>query len=66
MSSDAAAAAWSPAVVIAVLTYRRPRDIAAVLPMLVDQAASVGGTARVRILVVDNDPEAGARAAVAA
>jgi len=47
-------------VVVAVLTYRRPADLAAVLPELVAQVGDVGG----RVLVVDNDPEAGARAAV--
>jgi succinoglycan biosynthesis protein ExoM len=55
----------APTVVVAVLTYRRPRDIAEILPMLVEQAASVRDlTAATRILVVDNDPAAGARGAV--
>jgi succinoglycan biosynthesis protein ExoM len=58
------ASADRPSVVVAVLTYRRPRDIAAVLPLLVTQAGSVAGAASVRILVVDNDPAAGARSAV--
>jgi glycosyltransferase involved in cell wall biosynthesis len=49
---------------IAVLTYRRPDDLAAVLPLLVEQAASVGAAFSVRVLVVDNDPEASARGAV--
>lgn len=40
--------------VIAVLTYRRPGELAALLPMLVEQAAAVGRGAGV--LVVDNDP----------
>lgn len=44
--------------VIAVLTFRRPRDIAEVIPALIEQAASV--EADVTILVVDNDPEGGA------
>jgi succinoglycan biosynthesis protein ExoM len=52
---------------IAVLTYRRPEDIAAVLPQLVEQAVSVtdsGLTAR--ILVIDNDPAGSAREYVTA
>jgi succinoglycan biosynthesis protein ExoM len=65
MSFDATADPL-PAVVIAVLTYRRPSDIREVLPLLADQARSVAGRARAHILVVDNDPDAGAREAVAA
>ncbi|WP_396335506.1 glycosyltransferase family 2 protein [Clavibacter sp. MX14-G9D] len=55
----------SPSIAIAVLTYRRPRDIVAVLPLLAEQARAVHdrGSA-VRIVVVDNDPDAGARDAV--
>ena len=49
-------------VVIAVLTYRRPADLAAVLPMLLEQIASLAG--RGEILVVDNDPAAGAASSV--
>lgn len=47
---------------IAVLTYLRPRDISALLPLLVEQssqAREVGLFAE--ILVVDNDPAGGAR-----
>jgi glycosyltransferase involved in cell wall biosynthesis len=44
------------------LTYRRPDDIAAALPQLVSQAASVTDSSTFcDIVVVDNDPEAGAR-----
>jgi len=51
-------------VAIAVLTYRRNDDLAALLPLLLEQAdASREG---VRILVVDNDPDAGAASAVRA
>ncbi|MHA7277744.1 glycosyltransferase family 2 protein [Arthrobacter sp. Hz1] len=46
-------------VVIAILTYRRPEDLAATLPELVSQALS--STVPATILVVDNDPDAGAR-----
>jgi succinoglycan biosynthesis protein ExoM len=55
----------SPSLAIAVLTYRRPRDIAAVLPLLAEQARDVRDeVSAVRIVVVDNDPDAGARDAV--
>lgn len=46
-------------VTIAVLTYRRPDDLAAILPMLVDQARRASSPTR--ILVIDNDPAGGAR-----
>jgi len=49
-------------VVIAVLTYRRPDDLAAALPELLSQARSSSVPAT--CLVIDNDPEAGARALV--
>ncbi|MDO8106807.1 glycosyltransferase [Isoptericola sp. b441] len=48
---------------VAVLTYLRPADLAAVVPMLVEQVAEVGGGS---VLVVDNDPDCGAREQVAA
>jgi len=47
-------------VVVAVLTYRRPGDLAELLPRVLTQAGPP------RVLVVDNDPEAGARQPVAA
>lgn len=47
------------AIVIAVLTYRRPDDLAVALPELISQARSSSVPAT--ILVVDNDPGAGAR-----
>jgi hypothetical protein len=61
------AAARTPAVLVAVLTYRRPDDLAAVLPLLAAEAsAATGSHARaVEVLVVDNDPDAGACAQVA-
>lgn len=40
-------------VVLAVLTYRRPDDLTAILPLLIDQAESVSDD--VQILVIDND-----------
>jgi succinoglycan biosynthesis protein ExoM len=64
-----------PEVIIAVLTYRRPEDLAAVLPELENQltenlpradsptAGRIGD--RSRILVVDNDPAASARSVCA-
>lgn len=53
-----------PRVLVAVLTYRRPSGLAAVLPALVEQLrdADLAGA----VLVVDNDPDASAREAVAA
>jgi succinoglycan biosynthesis protein ExoM len=45
-------------VLVAVLTYRRPADLAALLPMLADQLGRVAADAHV--LVVDNDPDGGA------
>ncbi|NTW38906.1 MAG: glycosyltransferase family 2 protein [Cellulomonadaceae bacterium] len=48
----------SESLVVAVLTYRRPGDLADVLPLLVAQAREVSPTAHV--LVVDNDPDASA------
>jgi glycosyltransferase involved in cell wall biosynthesis len=51
-----------PHVVIAVLTYRRPSDLEELLPELIDQAGMV--LVPVQIVVVDNDPDAGARALV--
>lgn len=52
-------------VTIGVLTFRRPDDLAALLPLLAEQAADVRGPERdVEVLVVDNDPDASARPAV--
>lgn len=51
-------------VVIAVLTYRRPKDIALALPRLAAQAA--GANAPAHVLVIDNDPQASARETVLA
>lgn len=49
-------------VVVAVLTFRRPSELARVLPLLLDQAEELGDEAGV--LVVDNDPMGGARPVV--
>jgi hypothetical protein len=52
-------------VVIAVLTFRRPHELRALLPQLTEQAAQLAATnprvAGVRILVVDNDPDGSAQ-----
>lgn len=48
---------------VAVLTFRRPHLLARTLPLLLDQAASLVPAATV--LVVDNDPDAGAADVVA-
>lgn len=47
-------------VAVAVLTFRRPADLAAILPGLVAQIEASG--VRAHVLVVDNDPDAGAAA----
>lgn len=57
--TTAVAARAQPRVVVAVLTYRRPRGLAAVLPALVEQLGDAGLSGHV--LVVDNDPDASAR-----
>ena len=52
---------------IAVLTFRRPRDLDAVLPLLVEQARSVHGLGvEARVLVVDNDASGSGRGRVEA
>lgn len=51
--------------VVAVLTYLRPRDLAEVLPLLVGQCRALGGAQVVaRLLVVDNDPAGSAKQVV--
>lgn len=49
-------------VVVAVLTFRRPDDLAELLPLLVEQATEVDAD----VMVVDNDPEGSAREDVTA
>lgn len=52
---------------IAVLTFRRPRDLDAVLPLLVEQARRVRGLGiEARVLVVDNDASGSGRERVEA
>lgn len=53
-------------ITVAVLTYRRPGDLAEALPALADQVRSVAGDVDARLLVIDNDPAAGARDQVTA
>lgn len=53
-----------PRVLVAALTYRRPADLAALLPQLEREARGVGDS--VRLLIVDNDPDGGARQQVEA
>jgi len=73
-SAEPAAGTVALSVVVAVLTYRRPDDLAELLPLLQAEAAHVEGApeaaagraSRVEVLVVDNDPGAGARDQVAA
>jgi len=49
----------APQVVVGLATYRRPDGLARILPMLAQQSRSLRG-AQARIVVVDNDPSAGA------
>ncbi|WP_375477158.1 glycosyltransferase family 2 protein [uncultured Jatrophihabitans sp.] len=53
------------AVVVAVLTYRRPNDLAALLPELRKQVDDVVGRCRASVLVVDNDAVGSASGIVA-
>jgi glycosyltransferase involved in cell wall biosynthesis len=46
---------------VVVPTFRRVERLELLLPALVDQAATIGA----RVIVIDNDPDAGARATVA-
>jgi succinoglycan biosynthesis protein ExoM len=65
MMGEAAVVVSSPVcapVVIAVVTYRRNDDLQVLLPLLEVEATTI--TPRADILVVDNDPEAGASSAV--
>ncbi|THG30799.1 glycosyltransferase family 2 protein [Naasia lichenicola] len=50
-------------VVVAALTYKRPHDLDELLPQLVRQAEASAD--EVRVLIVDNDPDAGARTQIA-
>lgn len=50
-------------IVVAALTFQRPGDLAALLPTLADQAER--SREQVEVLIVDNDPGAGARGQVA-
>jgi glycosyltransferase involved in cell wall biosynthesis len=54
--------AQNPRIVVAMATYRRPGRLPVAIAALCDQAASVQPAAP--ILIIDNDPEAGAREAV--
>ena len=54
-----------PRLTVAVLTYRRNAYLAELLPLLLAQAGQIGQEACARVLVVDNDPRAGAAAVVA-
>ena len=50
---------------VAVLTFKRPVDLAEILPMLADQAVGLTDSRTVAdVLVVDNDPDAGAASLV--
>jgi len=53
-------------VTIAVLTYRRPRELESGLPLILDQVGALDTDARGELLVIDNDPAASARDVVLA
>ncbi|VEG29656.1 mycofactocin system glycosyltransferase [Actinomyces howellii] len=55
-----------PRLTVAVLTFRRNAYLAELLPALIEQARSCRGVQRARVLVVDNDPDAGAAGTVEA
>jgi hypothetical protein len=62
LQSSISARLGKKSLTIAVLTFRRPDDIAAALPLLAEQARAVAGmVSRVRVLVVDNDEAESAR-----
>lgn len=63
MAEPESAPSW-PEVVVAVATYRRPAPLRRLLPELVAQRSAYPGQASV--LVVDNDPDGGARDQVTA
>lgn len=52
----------TPVVVVAMATFRRPEDLARILPELVSQVENL--TFEARVVVVDNDPAGSAREAV--
>jgi succinoglycan biosynthesis protein ExoM len=62
MPSSAPSRVGEHSVLVAVLTYQRPDDLIAILPMLQVEAEAViaAGARSVQLLVVDNDPAAGA------
>ncbi|MFJ3395003.1 glycosyltransferase family 2 protein [Leifsonia aquatica] len=65
--ADSLAAATGTLTVV-VLTYKRPRLLAAVLPELIDQLSELDAVSGIAsgMLVIDNDPAEGARAVVEA
>lgn len=56
----------NPSVTVAVLTYHRNDQIAALVPLLAEQLRAAQDVCRPRLVVVDNDTDAGARPVVAA
>lgn len=57
----------APDLTVAVLTYRRPRHVTEIVPALLQQLDSVADRCNTaRLLVVDNNPDASARAQVSA
>jgi succinoglycan biosynthesis protein ExoM len=63
--ASADAAPGTVRLTVAVPTYRRPDDLRAALPLLLDQARGTGDRYDAEVLVVDNDPEGSGAAVVA-
>ena len=59
MSDNRTTVPAAPSVVLGLATFRRPADLERILPGLIAQAAEL--EPRARVVVVDNDPDAGAR-----
>lgn len=55
---------YKPSLAIAVLTFRRQEPLAALIPLLLEQAAAVAADAAAYVLVVDNDPDRSAESLV--
>lgn len=69
-TSSEATASEAPAseairVAVAIPTFRRPEQLARMLQVLPSRLAEVADAARVRVLIIDNDPQGGAEPIVA-
>ncbi len=64
MGNDSFRDRSTPSIVISLATFRRPDELSQILPALIQQASE--HPSRVRVVVVDNDPDAVAREIVEA